>query len=144
MLRITAIYLHNIFPNNKRLISILNFNKNLLIAFPIFTVFSFVIPNQENMDNETIGLRNFLIFSLVIQMFAPLHTLAMRMNYYYIIFIPLLIPRIILYRNNKWNQVAVVARNIMVIFFFVYFFISSSSGANLKVFPYHFFWENII
>ena len=96
----------------------------MLILFSIFTVFSFVIPDEKRMDNETIGLRNFLLLSLVIQMFAPLHNLAMRMNYYYIIFIPLLIPKIIAIRNKRWEQVAVLGRRVMVVFFFVYFFLS--------------------
>lgn len=115
----------------------------MLILFSIFTVFSFVIPDEKRMDNETIGLRNFLLLSLVVQMFAPLHNLAMRMNYYYIIFIPLLIPKIIAIRNKRWEQVAVLGRHVMVVFFFVYFFLNALRGGNLNVFPYHFFWENV-
>ena len=76
-------------------------------------------------------------------MFAPLHTLAMRMNYYYIIFIPLLLPRIIEYRSRRWNQVAILGRHIMVVFFLVYFFVNASGGGGLNVFPYHFFWERV-
>lgn len=115
----------------------------MLLLFAIFAVFAFIIPDEQCIDNETIGLRNFLLFSLVIQMFAPLHMLAMRMNYYYIIFIPLLIPKIIELRSERWEQVAVFGRNIMVVFFFAYFFISARGGGNLHVFPYHFFWENV-
>lgn len=116
----------------------------MLILFAVFTVFAFLIPKESEMDEETIGMRNFLLLSLVIQMFAPLHTLAMRMNYYYIIFIPLLIPRIVQYRSERWNQVAILGRHVMVVFFLVYFFINARGGANLNVFPYHFFWENVI
>lgn len=115
----------------------------MLILFTIFAMFAFIIPDEDRLDKETIGLRNFLLFSIVIQMFAPLHMLAMRMNYYYIIFIPLLIPKIIAYRSKRWEQVAVFGRNIMVVFFFAYFFISARGGGNLHVFPYHFFWENV-
>jgi uncharacterized protein involved in response to NO len=115
----------------------------MLLLFTIFAVFAFIIPDEQRIDKETIGLRNFLLFSIVIQMFAPLHMLAMRMNYYYIIFIPLLIPKIIAYRSKRWEQVAVFGRNIMVVFFFAYFFISARGGGNLHVFPYHFFWENV-
>lgn len=116
---------------------------SMLFLLIIFTLFAFIVPDESKMDKETIGLRNFLLLSLVIQMFAPLHNLAMRMNYYYIIFIPLLLPKIIEYKRGKWKQVAVVGRYIMVIFFFVYFFINAYIGSNLHVFPYHFFWENI-
>lgn len=115
----------------------------MLILFAIFSVFVFLIPDESQLDAETIGLRNFLLLSLVIQMFAPLHPLAMRMNYYYIIFIPLLMPRIIECRSNRWNQVAVLGRHVMVVFFLLYFFYNASTGGSLNVFPYHFFWETI-
>ena len=115
----------------------------IIVLFLLFTVFSFLIPEESQMDDETIGLRNFLLLSLVLQMFAPLHTIAMRMNYYYIIFIPLLIPKIIEFKNKRWEQLAIVGRHIMVVFFLVYFFISASDGGVLRVFPYHFCWENI-
>ena len=53
---------------------------SILFLFIIFTVFAFLIPDESRIDKETNGLRNFLLFSLVLQMFAPLHMLAMRMN----------------------------------------------------------------
>lgn len=115
----------------------------MLMLFILFTVFSFVIPDNSRLDAETVGMRNFLLLSLVIQMFAPLHTLVMRLSYYYIIFIPLLLPKIIQARSKRWNQVAILARHIMVIFFCLYFFISSHQTGALHVFPYHFFWENV-
>lgn len=115
----------------------------MLILFTIFTIFAFLIPDETVLDEETIGLRNFLLFALVIQMFAPLHTLAMRMNYYYIIFVPLLLPKIIEYRSRRWEQLAVLGRHVMVVFFLLYFFYNASTEGSLHVFPYHFFWESI-
>lgn len=114
----------------------------MLFLFASFAAFSFIIPDECKIDQEVIGLRNLLLLSLVIQMFAPLHTLAMRMNYYFIIFIPLLIPKIIECRSKRWNQVAIAARHIMVVFFALYFFYNASRGGALHVFPYHFFWES--
>lgn len=115
----------------------------MILLFAAFTVFAFLIPDEERMDRETIGLRNMLLLSLFIQMFAPLHTLAMRMNYYYIIFIPLLLPKIIEYKSDRWHQVAIVARHVMVVFFLLYFLLSFTQGA-LDVYPYHFFWEGSV
>lgn len=116
----------------------------ILILFVMFVIFAFLIPDEKSLDNETIGLRNFLLLATVLQMFAPLHTLAMRMNYYYIIFIPLLIPKIIENRSLKWKQLAIVGRHVMVVFFLIYFFISAQGEGNLNVFPYHFYWESIL
>ena len=115
----------------------------MLILFGIFVVFSFLIPDERKIDEETIGLRNFLLLTFALQMFAPLHTLAMRMGYYYMIFVPLLLPKIIAYRSKRWNQVAILGRHVMVIFFLIYFFVNASGGGGLDVFPYHFFWENV-
>jgi hypothetical protein len=116
----------------------------MLFLFTVFSVFAFAIPEEASLDAETIGLRNFLLFSVAIQMFAPLHTIVMRMNYYYIIFIPLLLPKIIVARSERWGQIAIVGRHIMVAFFLLYFFYNAYTGdGNLHVFPYHFFWEEV-
>ena len=115
----------------------------MLILFALFAVFTYVIPDEGELDEETRGMRNFLLLALLVQMFAPLHMLAMRMNYYYIIFIPLLLPRVISARRGRWNKVALLARHIMVLFFLVYFFFSGFRGGNLNFLPYHFFWETV-
>lgn len=115
----------------------------MLVLFGAFMVFSFLIPDERKLDAETIGLRNFLMMTFVLQMFAPLHSLAMRMGYYYMIFVPLLLPQIIACRSKRWNQIAILARHVMVVFFLVYFFVSASGDGNLDVFPYRFFWEEI-
>lgn len=114
----------------------------MLILFAIFAVFSFLIPDENRMDEETVGLRNFLLFSLLLQMFAPLHLLAMRMNYYYAIFIPVLIPKIIGCSHETWSRVSIWARHIMLVFFLGYFFLNAYFGNSLHVFPYRFFWES--
>lgn len=116
----------------------------MLILFVIFTIFSYVIPDENNLDNDTIGLRNFLLLAVGLQMFAPLHTLAMRMNYYYIAFIPLLMPKIIEYRSKTWNQIAIIARYVLIVFFVAFFFLTASEDNTLQTFPYKFFWEDVI
>lgn len=114
----------------------------MLILFAALAVFSYWILDESKLDEETKGLRNILLFAVMIQMFAPLHTLAMRMNYYYIIFIPILIPMVLKARKDELRQVAVVARWGMVLFFLTYFFISLAPLKALSVFRYHFFWES--
>ncbi|MBQ8056708.1 MAG: EpsG family protein [Ruminococcus sp.] len=116
----------------------------MIALFAVFALFSFFVPDEDLVDAETIGLRNFLLLSIFIQIFAPLHTLAMRMNYYYIIFIPLLLPKIIQTKSVRWRQVAIAGRYVMVVFFLLYFFVSASGEGALDVFPYHFFWEDVV
>lgn len=115
----------------------------MLILMGAFAVFAYLIPKESSMDTETIGLRNFLLLSAVIQIFAPLHVVAMRMNYYYLVFIPLLLPKIVECRSKRWNQVAILGRHVMVVFFLAYFFLNAYRGGSLNTFPYHFYWESV-
>ena len=78
----------------------------ILILFAMLGVFSFLIPEEKKLSPDTVGLRNILLLVIVLQMFAPLHSLAMRMNYYFIPFVPILIPRIIRCRRKEMTQVA--------------------------------------
>ncbi len=113
----------------------------MLLLFIIFAVYSFTVVEDSSLDSETIGLRNFLLLAIVFQMFVPLHSLAMRMNYYYIVFIPLLLPRIIKRCSPQWSKLVLASRYIMVLYFLFYFFDHAPSGNILDTFPYKFFWE---
>lgn len=117
----------------------------MLLLFAAFVAFAFLIPDDNTLDAETIGLRNFLLLSVVLQMFAPLHTIAMRMNYYYIIFIPLLLPKVIEARSTRMEQIAIASRHVMVVFFLVYFLFGvytgcQTDGGALNTYPYIPFW----
>lgn len=112
-----------------------------LILFVILAVFSFVIPDEKKLDQDTIGLRSFLLFSVALQMFASLHPLAMRMNYYYIVFTPILVSRIVKCPSTYWLRVAKFARNVMVVYFILYFFITAPRDNVMDTFPYQFFWQ---
>lgn len=114
----------------------------MIILFVMFAVFAFVIPDETRCDFDLIGLRNILLLSIVIQMFAPLHTLAMRLNYYFIVFIPLLISKVIKYRSIRFDQVAIWAKYIMIGYFVFYFFNNTYSRNPLDIFPYKFFFGN--
>ena len=115
----------------------------MIVLFVLLAAFAFVIPDDKECDFDLIGLRNLLLFAIVIQMFVPLHTLAMRFNYYYIIFIPLLISKVVKYRSKRYNQVALLAKYVMIVFFACYFFINTSSRNPLDIYPYKFFFSDI-
>lgn len=113
----------------------------MLVLLIMFSVFSFLIPNDEYMDDVSIGMRNLLLIATAVQMFVPLNMFVMRMGYYYLIFLPLLIPKVIVHTSIRWRQVAFVAHYVILVFFMLRFFISAQSINALKVFPYSFFWE---
>lgn len=114
----------------------------MLALYVIFAIFTFYISDERKLDRDTIVLRNFLIFSVFLQIFAPIQSVAMRMNYYYIIFIPLLIPKTIKNSKQGMESLCRVAEIVMISFFTVYFFYSAYYGEDiLSIFPYQFFWE---
>ncbi len=117
----------------------------MILLFILFSIFSFVIPDEEKMDDETIGLRNILLLATCMQFFVPLHSLAMRINYYFIIFIPILIPKILKVAQPSLKGVADIANVVLCLFFAGYFIYLASNGENaLNIYPYISFWEDNI
>lgn len=112
-----------------------------LILLILLSVYSFAVADETRLDDTTRGMRNILLLSVALQMFAPLHTLAMRMNYYFLLFTPLLIPKIAAQSRPRYAQVVRLSRYVMIVFFFAYFFVSCPKTNALDTFPYKFFWE---
>ncbi len=112
-----------------------------LILLILLSGYSFAVADETRLDDTTRGMRNILLLSVALQMFAPLHTLAMRMNYYFLLFTPLLIPKIAAQSRPRYAQVVRLSRYVMIVFFFAYFFISCPKSNALDTFPYKFFWE---
>lgn len=109
----------------------------MILLFAIFTFFAFVIPDENSLDKEIIGLRNILVVCLVLQLFSPINSVAMRMNYYFLPFIPILIPKIINRAKPQYRQIAMLATWVLTIFFIVRFFYNASlSSGGLHTFPY--------
>jgi len=94
-------------------------------------------------DRTTIGLRNILVVATILQMFTSVHTLAMRMNYYFIPFIPVIISKITASGENEDDKNTVKTINtVLIIFFIAYFFYYAENGVDtLQLFPYKAFWE---
>jgi len=118
----------------------------MLILFALLAAFSFILPDETKMDSETLGLRNLLLAALVLQCFVPLHSLAMRMNYYFVIFIPLLLPRLLQIPRQNMKKAAYLANVIMVSFFILYFLAGVYRGCRtgisaLDTYPYVPFWK---
>lgn len=114
----------------------------MLLLFALFAIFSYVCASNEQIDRDIIGLRNILLLSVGIQIFAAVNVLAMRMNYYFIIFIPILIPKIINRTPEKDRALYRALSLIMIVFFVSYFLLSARKSADImRLYPYKFFWE---
>lgn len=116
---------------------------SILMLLILFGIYSYVLPEEKALDKDTIALRNILLLSIVLQIFAMIHPLAMRMNYYFLIFVPILIPKIANRSKKQFTQIARLSVIVMTVYF-MYYFISSviTDKDSLNIFPYIPFWKN--
>lgn len=108
----------------------------LLILFVLISAYSIFMMDPEIADEDDIGLRNILLLATVIQCFAPLHNIVSRLNYYYILFIPIAITRANQKCKHKYWQITRVASWVMTAYFIYYFFFSK--GDTLQIMNYQF------
>ena len=117
-----------------------------LLLFGAFALIAFILPDNEKLNKEIQGMRNFLILTVIIQCFAPINTLVMRLNYYYILFIPILMAKILEIPKDCYTKLAKELKICLILFFFVYFVITmykayvTGDGA-LGIVPYIPFWK---
>ncbi len=117
------------------------------LMFISFAVFCYMVPDETKMDKEMLGLRNFLMFAMIIQSFASLNNLAMRMNYYYMIFIPIILAKVVDIPKDRYRQVAKAGSVAITVFLIAYFIYTTYTGyktgeSALNTVPYVAFWEN--
>lgn len=113
----------------------------ILFMLLLFTLYAFLLPDDSKMDETTDSLRNLLVLALFIQVFASISHTAMRINYFFVIFIPLLIPRItarITRIDRRYVQLIQIG---MASFFLLYHFIKIHYVDSLHIYPYAFFWQ---
>lgn len=118
---------------------------NVLILLIMFAIYSYMIPDERYLEDDVIAMRNILLLSVMLQFFAMLHPLSMRMNYYFLLFIPVLIPKIANRTSAKYSEVAKLSTVVLTVYF-LYYFLSNVVRDNddLNVFPYIPFWKNLM
>ena len=119
----------------------------MIILFALFAIAAYFFPDEEKVDAEMNGLRNFLLMAVFLQCFAPVHALSMRMNYYFIIFVPIIVPKIFKYAKDNIKDVAKIARYVIVGFFVVFYLYTTyrycqAGMSPLNTYPYVPFWEH--
>lgn len=115
------------------------------LLYIMFSIYSYVIPDEKKMSEELIGLRNFVVLTAVLQSFASLNSLAMRINYYYIIFIPIAICKFVEIPKKPYARIAFISKCVMCVFFTLYFAKSIIDANNtndlLGIVPYESMWR---
>lgn len=110
----------------------------LMILFIMLSVYSYVMLDEDRAGEEEIGLRNILLLATFIHLFTPLHPTISRINYYFILFIPVALSRINTRCNERLYRVAMLASIVMSVFFIFYFF--TLKGDPLNITDYQFFF----
>lgn len=114
----------------------------ILLLLLVFVVFSYVITDESEMSRETLGLRNILVVCALLQIFAGVNPLAMRLNYYYLLFVPIIIPKIAECAAEKNRVLTEFMLMIMICFFTAYYFYDAYTDVStLKLYPYMAFWN---
>lgn len=112
------------------------------LLFLLLLLYSFLVLDDSKMNSESLGLRNILVLLTLVQGFAPIHALAMRMNYYFILLFPIIIPKLMLYPKVGNENIVQFSRWVMVAFFtFYFFYVINSGSAGLGAYPYVAYWE---
>lgn len=112
----------------------------LMILFLLLVAYSYVILDEDKAGKEEIGLRNILLLATFIHLFTPLNPTISRINYYFILFIPVAISRI----NNRCSdegylyQLKTVATVVMPVFFMIYFFLLKDDSLNVMNYKFFF------
>lgn len=111
----------------------------LLILFVLISIYCFFMLDEEKADADDIGFRNLLLLATLLQFFAPLHFIASRMNYYFIVYIPIALTRTNYKCKDRYYQIAKLASIVMIVYFIVYFFFMK--GDSLQIADYKFFFN---
>ena len=115
----------------------------ILVLLVLFDIYCFVFPDKNIIDNEFMGLRNYLILSTFCQLFVPINNVVMRMNYYLLLFIPILIPKVRILGYEKNKELLKLSEIIIIVFFLTHFIYNGYMGEDiLRIFPYIPFWNS--
>ncbi len=114
----------------------------MLILLLMLDLFCFILPEKGQIDGDFNGLRNILVLSTFIQCFASINPIVMRINYYLLLFVPLLIP-MVKYKCKKENiKITNLFELFLTSFLIFYFFYNGYNGNDiLQIFPYIPFWR---
>ena len=112
-----------------------------LVLFILFTLFSYFMTDEDKMSDSAMFLRNILVLSCFIQMVALINPVIMRMNYYFIIFIPIAFVQSFKYVKSKYKNFVPIISVILCCFLTYYYINKMFYGSDiLEIYPYKAFW----
>lgn len=113
-----------------------NGSMTLFIIFLFIYIFCMIFEK----DKQDGGLLNIFLFACICQSFSGIYNIAMRVGYYFMVPIVLLLPKL-LGKKDSSNKLNIV--KIVVLICFVVYGLYSHYTSSAGLYPYIFFWKNI-
>lgn len=114
----------------------------MIVLFVLFLAYSYILVDEKEADEDMLGLRNILILITALQFFSMSNPIAMRVNYYFVVFLPIIMPKMLSATSKRFKLVSTIASFVMVAYFIYYFFRRAYFGEDiLCTFPYYAFWQ---
>ena len=123
----------------------------LYAFFVLIYIFCLLFEDREN--REQIGYRNLFYAACICQAFSSVSNVAMRVGYYFMIYLVLLFPEVILTKNDQKLEMqkgkttvksyndAIIMYIAVVVFFTCWGLYSLSNSTWAETNPHSFFWQ---
>lgn len=114
----------------------------LFIVFTAVYIFTIIYSNKDDVHEE--GLKNLFWLACVCLAFGGVYSIAIRVGYYFMIYLVLLLPKTVPNINlkaNDDNNTETVFYIIIMICFAVFGLYSIRNGTWAMSYPYSFFWQ---
>ena len=112
-----------------------------LVLFLMFTLYTYLLPTEKVINQNFIGLRNFLLVSVILQIFASINMVAMRINYYFIMFMPITLTKVENCTDKEEKKLVALSELVMIVVFIIYVIATIVMDKDpLDIYPYQFFW----
>lgn len=113
-----------------------------LALFAIFTAISYIFTDEKKMPPRVIFLRNILVAATFFQIVALLNPVTMRINYYFIAFVPIAFPMCLEYCKDKEKRFVKTLGVCLALVLTGYYINRAFYGQDtLSIYPYEAFWE---
>lgn len=110
----------------------------LLIVFILIYTLGIIFYKDDEQLN---GYMNLFYIACIAQCFGGLYNTALRVGYYFMIFLPLLLPRLVLKMEEESNRKIFIGGILICFGLFGLYSISTSTWAMSN--PYYFFWQSV-
>lgn len=113
-----------------------------LLLFIIFSLTAYIFTDENKMTPKSSLLRNILVTATFFQMVALINPVLMRINYYFIAFVPVAFPICMSLCKDKFKQMIQIMVICIAVILTGYYINRSFYGQDiLNIYPYKAFWE---